>query len=88
MSRVKVFILMLLFSAVIFYFGGWGIIWGEPGTSVLDANRAAFGISGNIYGLKYVHRFFNSHIISWILFAFALFFVIRAFITLIFGSKN
>ncbi len=88
MSRIKVFVLMILFSVLIFYFGGWSIIWGEPGTSVLNANSAAIGLNGNMYGLKYVHRFFSSYIIAWILFAFALFFVIRAFMTLIFGSKN
>jgi len=88
MSRIKVFVLMILFSVLIFYFGGWDIIWGESGSAVLNANSVAIGLGGNMYGLKYVHRFFSSYIIAWILFAFALFFVIRGFITLIFGSKN
>jgi len=88
MNRIKVFVLLILISVLILYFGGWGLIWGEPGTSILEANRAAIGVSGNMYGVAYVHRFFNSLIIAWILFAFALFFVVRAFITLIFGSKN
>jgi len=88
MSRIKVSVLMMFFSVLIFYFGGWDIIWGESGASVLDANRVAIGLSGNMYGLKYIHRFFSSYIIAWILFAFALFFAIRALITLIFGSKN
>ena len=88
MRRIKVSVLMILFAMVLFYFGGWHLIWGEPGASVLDVNHAAIGIKGNRYGLLYVHRFFDSHIIAWIMFAFALFFVIRALITLIFGSKN
>jgi len=88
MSRIKAFILIMLISILIFYFGGWNIIWGDTGTSVLEVNRVAIGINGKMYGLIDVHRFFNSHIIAWILFAFALFFAITAFLRLIFGNKD
>ena len=73
-GKVGGFFVGLIVMIVVFYVGGWSIVWNEPlGLFALAKDflfeyqsGMAFRVDSTYYGFVFENRFFDSPVISWL----------------------
>jgi hypothetical protein len=87
-----IFSIVLVITAIIFYFAGWDIVYGGFWYSldpcVINKNGIFIEINDKIFGIVRTERFFDSPVIQWLLLCFSFMFLIAAFFVVILPDND